>query len=67
MDFPLSFLVFETSSYGKDQIFSDSLEAYNELVSGFVSRVKGHKIGKNYIVLGKLKHSLRINDPCVIL
>ena len=39
MDFWLSFLVLETSSYGKDQ-------AYNQLISGFVSCVKGPKKGK---------------------
>ena len=25
------------------------------------------KIGDNYIVLGKVKHSQRMNDPCVTL
>ena len=60
IDFRLSFLVLETSSYGKDQ-------AYNQLVSGFVSCVKGPKIGNNYTVLGKGRHSQRMNDPCVTL
>ena len=49
MDFRLSFIVLETSSY-KDQ-------AYNQLVSGFVSCVKVPKIGNNYTVLGKVRHS----------
>ena len=44
-----------------------SLQAYSQPVSGFLSRVKGHKIGNNYIVLGKVRHSKRINDPCVTL
>jgi len=36
-------------------------------ISGFVSCVKGHRIGNNYIVLGKFRHSQRMNDPCVTL
>ena len=62
----LSFLVLETSYYSKDQFKAfRSLQAYNQLVSGFVSCVKGHKIGNNYIVLGR--HSQRMNDPRVTL
>ena len=64
----LSFLVLETSYYSKDQFKAfRSLEAYNQLVSGFVSLVKGHKMGNKYIVLGKVRHSQRMNDPCVML
>jgi len=64
----LSFLVLGTSYCSKDQFSAfRSLQAYNRLVSGFVSCVKGHKIGNNYIVLGKVRHSQRMNDPCVIL
>ena len=44
-----------------------SLQAYNQPVSGFLSCVEGRKIGNNYIVLGKVRHSQRINDPCVTL
>ncbi len=50
----LSFLVLETSYYTKKQFKAfRSLEAYNQLVSGFVSSVKGHKIGNHFIVLGE--------------
>ena len=64
----LSFLVLETSYYTKEQFKAfRSLEAYNQLVSGFVSSVKGHKIGDHFIVLGKVKHSQRMNDPLVSL
>ena len=64
----LSFLVLETSHYSKDQFKAlRSLQAYNQLVSGLVRCVKGHKIGKNYIVLGKVRHSQRMNDPFVTL
>ena len=60
MDFWISFLVFETSSYGKGQ-------AYDQLVSEFVSCVKGPKIGNNCAFLTKVRHSQRMNDPCVTL
>jgi len=61
----LSFLVLGTSYYSKDQFKAfQSLRAYNQLVSEFVGCVKGHKIGNNYIVLGKVRHSQRMNDPC---
>ena len=64
----LSFLVLETSYYTKEQFKAfRSLEAYNQLVSGFVSSVKGHKIGDHFIVLGKVKHSQRMNDPLASL
>ena len=64
----LSFLVLGTSYYSKDQFKAfRSLQAYNQLVSGIVSCMKGNKIGNNYIVLGKVRHSQRMNDPCVIL
>ena len=54
----LSFLVLDTSYYSKDQ-FKDyrSLQSYNQLVSGFVSSVKGQQIGNKYIVSGKVRHS----------
>ena len=64
----LSFLVLETSHYRKDQFQAFwSLQAYNQLVSAFVRCVKGHKIRNNYTVLGKVRHSQRMNDPFVIL
>ena len=59
----LSFLVLETSYYSKFR----SLQAYNQLVPGFVSSVKGHKISDKYKVLGKVRHSQRMNDPNVTL
>ena len=64
----LSFLVLETSYYSKDQFKAfRSLQAYNQLVSGFASSVKGHKISDKHIVLGKVWHSQRMNDPNVML
>ena len=64
----LSYLVLKTSYYSKDQFKAfRSLQAYNQLVSGFVSSVKGHKISDQYMVLGKVRHSQRMNDPNVTL
>ena len=64
----LSFLVLETSYYSKDQFKAfQSLQAYNQLVSGFVSCVKGRKIGNSYIVLRKVRHSQKMNNPFVTL
>ena len=46
MDFRLSFLVLETSSPATARIKTfQSKQAYKQLVSGFASCVKGHKIG----------------------
>ena len=64
----LSFLVLVTSYYSKDQFKAfRSLQAYNQLVSGFLSCVKGHKIGNNYIILEKVRHSQRMKDSCATL
>ena len=64
----LSFLVLDTSYYSKDQFKAyRSLQSYNQLVSGFVSSVKGQKVGNKYIVSGKVRHSQRMNHPFVAL
>ena len=64
----LSFLVPDTSYYSKNQFKAyRSLQTYNQLVSGFVSSIKGYKIGNKYIVSGKVRHSQRMNNPFVIL
>lgn len=44
---------------------SRSLQAYNQMVSGFINSVQGHIIAGKYVVLGKVRHSQRMNDPCV--
>ena len=60
----LLFLVLDTNCYRKDQFKGfRSLQAHNQLVSGFVSSVKGQKIGNKYIVSEKFRHSQRMNDP----
>ena len=38
-----------------------SLEAYNQIVSGFVYNVQGHMIASNFVVLAKVRHSQRMN------
>ena len=37
------------------------------MVSGFIKRVEGHLISGNYVVIGKVCHSQKMNDPCVPL
>ena len=59
----LSLLVLDANCYRKDQFRAfRSLQVYNQLFPGFVSSVKGQKIGKKYIVSGNVRHSQRMND-----
>ena len=44
-----------------------TLQAYNEMVSGFIKNVEGLLISGNYMVIGKVRHSQKMNDPCVPL
>ena len=61
----VSFLVLETSFYTQNQFKAfRSLEAYNYMVSGFVQSVQGDIIGGKYVVIGKVRHSQKLNDPC---
>ena len=63
-----SYLVLQTSYYTNDQFKSyKSLEAYNQVVSGFVASVKGKVISGKYVVVAKVRHSQRMNDPLVDL
>ena len=65
----VSSLVLETSYYTKEQFkCSKSLEAYNQMVSGFVTSVQGKIIAGKHVVVGKVRHSQRsqrMNDPLV--
>ena len=58
----------ETSFYTKDQFKNfRSLQAYNQTVSGFISSVVGDVVNNKYVVLAKVRHSQRMNDPHVPL
>ena len=52
--------------YTNDQFKNyKSLEAYNQVVSGFVASVQGKVISGNYVVAAKVRHSQHMNDPLV--
>lgn len=58
----LSYLVLETSYYTLQQFKAFmSSEAYNKMVSGFITSVQGKVIGNKFVVLGKVRHSQRMN------
>lgn len=59
----LFYLVLETSFYTQQQLtVFQSLKAYNQMVSGFITSVKGHIIANKFVVLAKVRHSQRTND-----
>ena len=60
-----SYLVLTTSFYTNDQFKNYTLEAYNQVVSGFVASVKGKIIAGKNVVVAKVRHSQRMNDPLV--
>ena len=62
----LGYLVLETSFYTRQQFKAyKSLEAFNQMVSGFVTSVRGCKISNKHVVVAKVRHSQRMNDPLV--
>ena len=62
----LSYLVLETSYYTNKQFKAfKSLEAYKQVVSGFVNSVQGAEILNKIVVVAKVKHSQRMNDPLI--
>lgn len=62
----LFYLVLETSFYTQQQFKAfRSLEAYNQMVSGFITSVKGHIIANKFVVLAKVRHSQRMNDSLI--
>jgi hypothetical protein len=64
----VSYLVLETSFYTKDQFKNfRSLYAYNQMVSGFITSILGQMFSDKYVVVGKVRHSQRMNDPPVQL
>jgi hypothetical protein len=62
----LFYLVLETSYYTKQQFKAfRSLEAYNQMVCGFITGVQGHMMGGKFVVVAKVRHSQRMNDPLI--
>ena len=54
----LGYLVLETSFYTRQQFKAyKSLEAFNQMVSGFITSVRGCKISNKYVVVAKVRHS----------
>ncbi|XP_015765340.1 PREDICTED: uncharacterized protein LOC107344210 isoform X4 [Acropora digitifera] len=54
----------DTSYYTAQQFKAfKSLEAYNQMVSGFITCVQEEVIAGKYVVLAKVRHSQRMNDP----
>ena len=54
----LSFLVLETSCYTKDLFKAfKSLQAYNQMASGFITSVQGHIIANKHVVVAKVRHT----------
>ena len=39
------------------------MEAYNQMVSGFISNVQGKVICDKFVVIGKVRHSQCMNEP----
>ena len=64
----LSYLVLHTSYYTNEQFKAfRSLQAYNQMVSGFISSVQGTVLQKKYVTVARVRHSQRMNDPLVSL
>ena len=62
----LFYLVLETIYYTKQQFKAfRSLQAYNQMVSGFISSVQGHMIQDKFVVLAKVRHSQRMNESLI--
>ena len=54
----LSYLVLETSYYTLKQFKAHkSLEAYNQMISGFITSIQGKIISDKFVVVGKVRHS----------
>ena len=59
----VSYLVLESSFYTKDQFKKfESLHAYNQMVSGFITSILGQIFSDKHMVVGKVRHSQQMND-----
>ena len=64
----LSYLVLDTSYYTNSQLKAfRSLNAYNQMISGFITSVQGQIIANKNLVCAKVRHSQCMNDPPVPL
>ena len=64
----LCYVVLEISFYTQQQFKAfQSLEAYNQMVSGFIASVQGHIIANKFLVLAKVRHSQCTNDSNFML
>ena len=62
----LSYLVLETSHYTSKQFKAfKSLQAYNQMVSGFVASVNGKEIADKFVVVARVRHSQSMRDSLV--
>ena len=62
----LSYLVLETSHEMNKQFKAlKSLQAYNQMISGFVASVNGKEISDKFVVVAKVRHSQSMRDPLV--
>ena len=62
----VSFLVHEHSFYTKETFKNyKALQAYNQVISKFVTSVQGKKINDCYLVVGNVLHSQKINEKPV--
>ena len=62
----LSYLFLDASYYTTQQFKGfKSLEAYNQMLSGFITSVQGKVVAGKYVVLTKVRHSQHMNDPLI--
>ena len=58
----LSYLGLDTSYYTNKQFKAfKSLQAYNQMVSGFICSIQGTVLQKKHVVVAKVRHSQRMN------
>lgn len=60
------YLVLETSFYSQKQFKAfRSLEAFNQMVLGFISSVQGCMIANKFVVVANVRHWQRMNDALI--
>ena len=57
----LFYLVLETSFYAQQQFKAfRSLQAYNQMISGFIASVQGHILAYKFVVLAKVRKDITL-------